>query len=436
MRREVAWLHAELPELVERGVLTPDAADALRQHYGTPDRAAALAATSWGQILLASFGALLVGGGIILILAHNWDDLGRPARAAIAIGLLVVAQALCIYAVVKRSQSAAWLEASGAFLVASVGGALSLVGQTYHVGGSFEGLMRAWLWLVLLIPYASGSRLAAILFWALMLVRAANRPWSEHPDDPWFLVAAAAPFVIGVVRRQPRSWGSSLLAIAAAIAVFVVGTMITARDEWRGLWAVFQVSFVAAIIAAASWPPDREAVEAWRHRLLVPAWFALIVIGAILTFDDPWRPVALSDAAYRDVPTVATAIATVACAAFASVVGLRLARAGQLGTSVGVSAAVLVVVLHLLSMLEIQLAGWMVFNLWLLACGALTLVEGVRSQALGTANRGLVALAALIAVRFFDTDLSFLVRGLVFVGFGGACLVLNLWMMRRARRIA
>src|SRR5688572_950202 len=103
MRREVVWLHAELPGLVERGVLTPEAADALRRHYGTPDRAAA---ASWGQILLASSGALLVGGGIILILAHNWDDLGRPARAAIAIGLLVLAQALAAFAVLRRPASA------------------------------------------------------------------------------------------------------------------------------------------------------------------------------------------------------------------------------------------------------------------------------------------------------------------------------------------
>ena len=157
MRREIAWLHGELPDLIERGVLTPEAADALRRHYGVPDRSTAV---SWGQILLASFGALLIGGGIILILAHNWDSLGRPARAAVAMGVLVLAQALLGFAMVRRSTSPAWLEATSGFLVASVGAAIALVGQTYHVGGSFEGLMQAWLWLVVLIPYISGSTLA------------------------------------------------------------------------------------------------------------------------------------------------------------------------------------------------------------------------------------------------------------------------------------
>ena len=138
MRQRVAWLYAELPNLVERGVLTPEAADALRRHYGPAD---APGGGGWGQILLAAFGALLVGGGIILILAHNWEDLGRPARAAVALGLLLAAQALTLYAAAARPASVAWRESTSGLLVAAVGASIALVGQTYHVGGSFEGLM-------------------------------------------------------------------------------------------------------------------------------------------------------------------------------------------------------------------------------------------------------------------------------------------------------
>ena len=432
MRPEVAWLHAELPELVERGVLTPDAADALRQHYGTPDRGAAPAATSWGQILLASFGALLVGGGIILILAHNWDDLGRPARAAIAIGLLVLAQALTAFAVLRRPASAAWTEATSGFLVASVGAAMALVGQTYHVGGTFEGLMQAWLLLVVAVPYITGSSLSSMLTWVLLFVRVVNGSWHEAPADPWLIVAAGLPFVVARVRRDAKSWATALTAIAAAISTFTVGT-IGASSGWHGLWAIFAVSFLSAIVGAAAWPPDREAAEQWRRRLLVPAWLGLIVVGTILTFDDVWRTVTIDDRTTQT-SAIVTGIVAVACAAFASIMTIRLARAGRLAAATAAGAAILVVVLHASSMFDIQLAGWIAFNLWLLAFGVLTAVEGVRSSALGTANLGLLTLAALIAARFFDTDLSFLARGLVFVAFGVGCLAVNVWMMRRSAR--
>jgi hypothetical protein len=433
MRREVAWLHGELPQLIERGVLTPETAEALRQHYGTPDRSAAV---GWGQILLASFGALLVGGGVILILAHNWDDLGRPARAAVAIGLLVVAQALQLYAILQRSTSVAWTEATSGFLVAAVGAAIALVGQTYHLGGSFEGLMQAWLWLVVLIPYITGSTLASLLFWALLFLRVVNLSWRESPPDPWLLVFAAFPFVIGRIRRQPWSWATALNAIAAAIAIFAVGTVFIGHDGWRGLWAVFDVSFLAAIVAAASWPPGRESSEPWRGRVLVPAWVALIVVGTILTFDDAWRTVTITERTYENISVMLTAIVAVACASFASLQAVRLAQAGHLAPAAGAAAALLVVVLHAFSMFEIEFAGWVAFNMWLLSFGILTVFEGVRTQTLGRANLGLLTLGALIVARFFDTDMSFLARGLAFIVFGIACFAVNVWMIRRARRAA
>ena len=433
MRREVAWLHGELPELIERGLLTPETADALRRHYGAPDRSTAV---SWGQILLASFGALLVGGGVILILAHNWDDLGRPARAAVALGLLVLAQALQAYAILRRATSVPWMEATSGFLVASVGAAIALVGQTYHLGGSFEGLMQAWLWLVVLIPYLSGSTLASLLFWALLFLRVVNLSWRESPPDPWLLVFAALPFVIGNVRRQPWSWATALNVIAAAIAIFAVGTVFIGHDGWRGLWAVFDVSFLAAIVAAASWPPGRESAEPWRGRVLVPAWLALIVLGTILTFDDAWRTVTVAEKAYGDVSVMLTAIVALACASYASLQAIRLAQVGRLAAAAAAGAAFLVVVLHAFSMFEIEFAGWVAFNLWLLSFGILTVFEGVRAQTLGRANLGLLSLGALIVARFFDTDMSFLGRGLIFIAFGIACLAVNVWMIRRARSAA
>jgi hypothetical protein len=94
----------------------------------------------------------------------------------------------------------------------------------------------------------------------------------------------------------------------------------------------------------------------------------------------------------------------------------------------------LVVVLHALALGGLYGAGWIAFNLWLLAVGALTLVDGLRELDLGTTNRGLFALSALLLARFFDTDLSFLLRGIGFVTLGACCFGLNVWLMRRLRR--
>lgn len=79
MRKQHAkWLAAELPDLVVRNILSPEAADRLRDYYGGFDQDARrhLAANA-----LAILAALLIGSGIILLLTHNWAELSRPARA-------------------------------------------------------------------------------------------------------------------------------------------------------------------------------------------------------------------------------------------------------------------------------------------------------------------------------------------------------------------
>lgn len=432
MRREVSWLLSELPGLVARGVLNEEAAESLRRHYGAEEPGPSRMGI--GQILLAAFGAILVGGGIILILAHNWDELSRPARAAIALGTLLVAQALALYAVARRATSPPWIEATSGLLVAAVGAAIALVGQTYHVGGSFETLMRSWLWLVVLVPYLTGSSLAAVLFWGLIAVRVLDFRWRGDPGDSWLLALAGLPFLVQRVRAAPQSWATALVVLTAALATFLYGTTVTVDAPWPGLWSVFGVAFLAALVAAASWPPAAFATDAWRRRLLPPAWLGLVAIGTVLSFSDDWHTDTIGARSLGEPAIVGALLLAVACAAFTTVVAIRLAREGRRAAAVAVAAAPAVVILHAFALGGKTELGWIGFNLWLLAVGAATVAEGIREHRLGTANRGLAALAALVLARFFDSDLSFLARGLAFVAIGAGCFALNFWMMRRARK--
>lgn len=428
MRRGIAWLHAELPSLVNQGVISAEAAESLRRHYGPPDTVGA--AGRLGQIVLASIGALLVGGGLILILAHNWEALGRPARGAIALGILLIAQALTFYAVTRRRLSTAWREATAAFLVVSVGASIALVGQTYHLGGTVEDLLRSWLWLAVPVPYLTGSVLSAIGVWALLIVRVFPVSPYIPPVDIWALVFASAPFVVMRVRRAPGSWATSILAVVAAGSTFVVGTVLTFDHQWDGLWVLFDVPFVASLIAAASRRPGVERAG-WQRRLLHAAWPVLIVIATILSFDETWG--SLDSPRFRDPHVIVLAAFAAGTVAYASFVTVSLVRAREFAAALGSGAGVLVVSLYALELAGLPV-GMLAFNVWLLTVGALTLNDGFRRMELGTTNRGLLAIAAVLIARFFDTDFSFLVRGLAFVALGAGCFAVNVSLMRRGRR--
>ena len=81
-QRYLKWLYKQLPSLVDAGVLTEDTADRIRGHYGdvNPHSGRAVA-----MIVCSVLGALLIGLGIILLLAYNWTDLGRPVRTVLSL---------------------------------------------------------------------------------------------------------------------------------------------------------------------------------------------------------------------------------------------------------------------------------------------------------------------------------------------------------------
>lgn len=70
-------------------------------------------------------------------------------------------------------------------------------------------------------------------------------------------------------------------------------------------------------------------------------------------------------------------------------------------------------------------------NCYTLLLGIDILSRGIRTNSLARANFGLVLIAALAVSRFFDSDLSFITRGLGFIAVGGGFLVANVLLFKK-----
>ena len=75
----------------------------------------------------------------------------------------------------------------------------------------------------------------------------------------------------------------------------------------------------------------------------------------------------------------------------------------------------------------------LLINILTLAVGILTIREGARNYHFGILNYGLLIVTALVICRFFDTDLSFILRGMLFVGVGFGFFFANYWMSKKKR---
>src|SRR5205807_9947442 len=80
---------------------------------------------------------------------------------------------------------------------------------------------------------------------------------------------------------------------------------------------------------------------------------------------------------------------------------------------------------------ECSFAAAAVINCYALLLGIDILARGIRTNSIARANFGLLLIAALAICRFFDSDLSFVARGVGFIIVGVGFLVANLLLFKR-----
>jgi hypothetical protein len=73
-------------------------------------------------------------------------------------------------------------------------------------------------------------------------------------------------------------------------------------------------------------------------------------------------------------------------------------------------------------------------NLMVLAIGVSEIKRGSKLNHLGILNFGLILIAILITCRFFDTDLSFVIRGILFITIGLGFFLTNYLILKKRNR--
>jgi uncharacterized membrane protein len=416
-KRNVQWLYEQLPDLVGHGIVSAETAERLRQHYGKVEGNG----RRWAVIVFGILGGALIGAGIILLLAHNWEELSRPVRAAISFLPLLLAQALAGYVVWKRRDSAAWCEGAGTFWALAIGATISLVAQTYNISGDFAGFVLTWALAGLPIVYLLNSSVAAALYWIGITAWVGNVHWM-HGQEWWFwpLTALALPhlWIVGRENRYRPQVGS-LIAVLSICAAFGIGFNL---DYYHGAWIPAFTSYFAALYMIGELWFD-EGRTARQRPLQSIGGLGAIVLATALTFRDAWEKTDWSAVLHS--PLALLPVAALALLA------LTLTRRNLVAALFGGLPVVSVIASTLTG-----IAALVLMNLYMLGLGVALIALGVRDRRLGVVNLGLLVTATLILARFFDADMSFVVRGLAFIAVGVGFLVTNILLVRRTRGAA
>lgn len=428
-----------LPELVKENLITQETADNITNYYNLQKK------QGQGKALLifSILGALLVGLGMILILAHNWDELPRMVKTSFAFLPLIIGQLFCVYTILKQSNSSAWREGSATFLFLAIGSSISLISQIYHINGDLSDFLLVWMILALPIVYLLNSSFASLLFIigstayglseGFPFVRYYNFDVKTFPYYYLVLILLSIPFYINLLKKQSLSNFIIFHNLVFATSFMIMLEKVNSNYELKGLIHIAFICLFSIYLLSKHFPffinKNTNDKNLYYVGLIGIIWYIFIS-----SFKDFWtehliKVDKLSSIFYSQEMFVVVFLSLSALFLVykkVKIEGLRNLKA--------LEVMFLIYILIFCIGYNSSELGFILINVTILSLGILTILDGIKSDHLGIVNTGLFIIILLMIIRFFDTDITFLIRGLIFISVGIGFFLTN-YRILKARKL-
>lgn len=417
------WLRGEIRAWQSDGVISREQADTLQSRYpAEPD------GRSWGMIIFSCLGAVIIGLGVILMLAYNWDVIPKFAKLAVIIGSVAAAHVTGLFLRFGQARLRPLGEGISLFGSMLFGAGIWLVAQIYHIDEHFPNAFLIWgigaLAMALVIPSIPQAILAAILL--------AIWGGSERLafDSPVWVAPACIALILGTLAWRCRS--RILLAVVIPAFLFSYGFALPVGGD--SAWLLFStfLSISAGLIAAsrlAAYPGNFPgAAKVFGFYGWVIFWVMLYLMSFPKLAHDLfyWHGHSLrwTHFLFGLLPL------TLALGLWGGLAYLK--KAGKIRSEEGdpgweVYLVPLTVILGVVDLLSSQAVdGWIIagpFNLVFIGMVAAMMTRGCAEGLLKPTVIGSVLLVLLVVARYFDLFESQLIRGFVFVAIGAVLLV-------------
>lgn len=419
----------ELQQLHEAGLISADQVAAIEGYYAGQNQ------DSPNRLLLifGVLGALLVGLGIILIVAHNWDELGRNTKTILAFIPMLIGQGLVAYTLRKQPDSTAWKEASSTFLILAVGACISLVSQIYHILGSMSDFLLTWVILSAPLIYVLRSSMASLLYLigvSWYVFEAGYGYYDDHTAS-WIYLGLLAVILPHYYQLYQKDEGNNYLSfhhwLVPISLLIALGTFTQEDGEWLFI-GYFSLLGGFYLLGQNLLNRSQRGI---RNGYLIIGSAGMIGMLLLFTFHDFWEEI-LSvkwSTIFRVPEFYASLIVTV----LAGGLHYWLLQKEQVDRKNPLNWTYLLFVpLFFIGLSEPRI-GMLITNLLVFLVGLFHIRLGVQRDHLGILNFGLLIITALVLCRFFDTEISFVIRGLLFVLVGAGFFYANYRLLQKRK---
>ncbi|KAA9338866.1 DUF2157 domain-containing protein [Adhaeribacter soli] len=419
----------DLPELVNGNLISAETAEKIRLHYRNKSKDS----SHRPVLVFGILGALITGLGIILIIAHNWDELSRQTKTILAFIPLLLGQVAAGYTLLKKDGEQNRKEAAATFLFLAVGATISLISQIYHIPGKISSFLLTWMLLCLPLVYLMRSGTASLLFLLGITYYAAETGYWTYGSSEnyyyWPLLLAVLPFYFFLFRKKPQSnfliFHNWFLPLSVTIAL---GTVARHTEEFMFIAYLSLFGLFLQLGSLSFFNSQKLRNNGFK----ICGFAGTVALLLFLSFETFWKSLGRQPFKAQDLISpefISAVLVTITAGLFL----FRQYRQKPLTELNPFEIVFLVFALQFPIGYLYPLAGAVAINLLTLFLGIFTIRSGARQDSLGILNFGLLLITALVICRFFDTNLTFIARGVLFILVGLSFFAANYYLLKKRK---
>jgi len=419
----------DIQELLKAELISDNQAESIREYYRKKE-------SQSGNKLFTVFGilgAILIGLGLILIIAHNWDELSRLTKTIFAFIPLLIGQVLCGYTLLKKQDNVAWREGSTIFLFLTVGASISLVSQIYNIPGNLSSFLLTWILVCIPLVYIMKSSITSLFCIVGITYYACETGYWTHPSEDtylyWLLLLAILPHYYQLYKKRPESnsmiFHNWLIPISIVISL---GTLSHRHDEFMFI-AYFSLFACLYILGNTSFF-FQQKLRNNAYKIL--GSLGTLILLLVLSFDWFWSELRNKVFHFNELISSPEFILSAGLTVLAGLLLYMQQKNKRLLSIKPISLVFIFFIYAFISGLSSSIA-MLLINLYVFTIGILTIREGAKKDHLGILNFGLLIITALVTCRFFDESLSFVIRGILFVSVGLGFFATNYVMLKKRK---
>jgi hypothetical protein len=343
-------------------------------------------------------------------------------------------QAITGYVIFRKPNARPWREGAGAFLFFAIAISISIVSQVYNIEGDLASFLLTWMCLALPVAYVLRSSVTSMLFIIGITWYACEAGYFEYPTHNatayWILLALIIPFYY-LEFLKPNLKNNFFYFHSWLLALSITTTLGLFADASGEIIMIAYMSLFSTYILISQLKSFRT------NRVLTNAYLIIGSLGVILlllalSFDWYWEE--LNNKSPESIitqPEFIVSTALTLCAGGLLYINLLNNEWNEINSK---SYAFIVFIILFFIGLSSPVLSQILVNLVILILAIHTIRDGAHRNHLGILNYGLLIITALIACRFFDTDFSFVVRGLLFIAVGVGFFATNYYMIQKRKK--